>query len=174
MVLEASVALVASWRAHSPALLAFGGDSAIELASAVVVLWTFQAGAKLRASQIAGGLLFSLAAYIAAVSVASLLGYGESRPTLLGMAILGAAAILMPWLAREKRKLSAATGSTALRADAAQSGVCGYLALIALAGLAVNRFWHVRWADPLAALVIVPFVLWEGREALRGKPCGCH
>ncbi len=174
MVLEASVALFASWRARSPALLAFGGDSAIELASALVVLWTFRSGAKPRASQISGGLLFVLAAYVATVSVASLLGYGEPRPTLLGMAILGAAAILMPWLAREKRKLSATTGSSALRADATQSGVCAYLAVIALAGLAANRIWHAHRADPVAALVIVPLVLWEGREAIRGKPCGCH
>lgn len=174
MVLEAAVALFASWRARSPALLAFGGDSAIELASALVVLWSLGTDAKPRASQIAGGLLFALAAYVTTVSVASLLGYVDPRPTLLGMAILGAAAILMPWLAREKRKLSAATGSTVLRADAAQSGVCAYLAMIALAGLAANRIWHAPWADPIAALAIVPLVAWEGREAMRGRPCGCH
>jgi divalent metal cation (Fe/Co/Zn/Cd) transporter len=91
----------------------------------------------------------------------------------LGIAILIAAAAIMPWLAQEKRFLSAATGSAALRADAAQSGLCAYLSLIALMGLAVNAIWQVAWADPVVALVIVPFVIWEGREAIRGKACGC-
>ena len=97
----------------------------------------------------------------------------ESKPTFLGIAILIAAAAIMPWLAKEKRLLSAATGSAALRADATQSGLCAYLSLIALVGLAINAIWHVAWAHPAAALAIVPFVIWEGREALHGKACGC-
>ena len=103
----------------------------------------------------------------------ALLGYSEPKPTLLGIAILIAAAVFMPLLASEKRRLSALTGSTALRADAAESALCGYLSLIALAGLVVNAVWHVTWADSAVALAIVPIVIWEGREALRGKPCGC-
>ena len=82
------------------------------------------------------------------------------------------AAAGMPWLAREKRKLSAATGSAALRADAAESALCAYLSVIALVGLGMNAIWRMRWADPVAALVILPLILWEGREAIRGKPCG--
>ena len=74
----------------------------------------------------------------------------------------------MPWLAKRKRQLSAATASAALRADAAQSALCGYLALIALAGLAVNAIWGVRWADPVAALVLLPLIVREGREAIKG------
>jgi len=62
----------------------------------------------------------------------------------------------MPWLAKEKRRLSAATGSAALRADAAQSALCAYLSLIALVGLAVNAIWHMAWAGPVAALLINP------------------
>jgi len=178
MSVEAVVSLFAAWRAHSPALLAFGGDSAIELFSAVVVLWRFRANAALgdaerRAARVAGILLFALAAFIAASSVASLLGYSEPKPTFLGIAILVAAAVVMPWLAKEKRRLSGATGSAALRADAAQSALCAYLSLIALAGLAINAIWHVNWADPIAALAIVPLIVWEGREAMRGKACGC-
>ena len=177
MSVEAVVSLFAAWRARSPALLAFGGDSAIELLSAGVVLWSFNAAqhhAKHRASQIAGVLLFLLAVYVVAASVIALLGYSESEPTLLGIAILIAAAAIMPWLAKEKRLLSAATRSAALRADAAQSGLCAYFSLIALVGLAVNAIWHVAWADPVAALVIGPFVIWEGRrEAIRCKACGC-
>jgi divalent metal cation (Fe/Co/Zn/Cd) transporter len=111
--------------------------------------------------------------YVVAASVIALLGYSESKPTFLGIAILIAAAAIMPWLAKEKRLLSAATGSSALRADAAQSGVCGYLSLIALVGLVVNAVWHLKWADPLAALAIVPLVVWEGRKAMQGKTCDC-
>ena len=171
------MSLFAAWRASSPALLAFGGDSAIELFSAVVVLWRFRTtaheNAERRAARVAGALLFALAAYVAITSVASLLGYSEPKPTLLGIAILVAAALVMPWLAKQKRRLSGATGSAALRADAAQSALCAYLSLIALAGLAINAIWPLKWADPTAALVVVPLILWEGREALRGKACGC-
>ena len=177
MSVEAVVSLFAAWRARSPALLAFGGDSAIELFSAMVVLWRFRTtaheNAERRAARVAGALLFALAAYVAITSVASLLGYSEPKPTLLGMAILIAAAAIMPWLAKEKRRLSGATGSAALRADAAQSALCAYLSLIALAGLAINAIWCFKWADPLAALAILPLIVWEGREAMRGKACGC-
>jgi len=175
---EAVVSLFAAWRAWSPALLAFGGDSAIELLSAIVVLWRFRVGAvhedaEKRAARVAGALLFALATFVAVTSVTSLLGYSEPKPTFLGIAILVAAAVIMPWLAKEKRRLLGATGSAALRADAAQSALCAYLSLIALAGLAINAIWHVKLADPIAALVVLPLIVWEGREAMRGKACGC-
>jgi hypothetical protein len=157
MSVEAVVSLFAAWWARSPALLAFGGDSAIELFSAVVVLWRFRASAahedvEKRAARVAGALLFALAAYVAMTSVASLLGYSEPKTTFLGIAILVAAAAVMPWLAREKRRLSGATGSAALRADAAQSALCAYLSLIALAGLAINGIWHLKWADSTSGM----------------------
>jgi divalent metal cation (Fe/Co/Zn/Cd) transporter len=177
MSVEAVVSLFAAWRARSPALLAFGGDSAIELFSAVVILWRFRTtaheDAERRAARVAGALLFALAAFVAVTSVTSLLGYSEPRPTFLGIAILVAAAVVMPWLAKEKRRLSATTGSAALRADAAQSALCAYLSLIALGGLAINVIWHVKWADPLAALAVLPLIVWEAREVMRRKACGC-
>ncbi len=178
MSAEAAISLFAAWRAKSPALLAFGGDSAIELFSAVVVLWRFRGSvehehAERRAARVAGVLLLALAAFVAVTSVTSLMGYSESKPTFLGIAILVTAAVVMPWLAREKRRLSGTTGSAALRADAAQSALCAYLSLIALAGLAINAIWHVKWADPVAAFVILPLIVWEGRKATRGKSCGC-
>jgi divalent metal cation (Fe/Co/Zn/Cd) transporter len=178
MSVEAAVSLFAAWRATSPALLAFGGDSAIELLSAVVVLWRFRVSdahedAERRAARVAGGLLFALAAFVAVASITSLLGYSEPEPTFPGVAIVVAAAVIMPWLAKEKRWLSGAIGSAALRADAAQSALCAYLSLIALAGLAINAVWRVAWADPIAALVVLPLIAWEGREAMRGKTCGC-
>ena len=97
------MSLFAAWRARSPALLAFGGDSAIELLSAAVVLWRFRVsdaheGAERRAARVAGALLLALAAYVAITSVVSLLGYSEAKPTLLGIAILVAAAIVTAFL----------------------------------------------------------------------------
>jgi len=178
MTVEAAVSLGAAWMARSPALLAFGGDSAIELLSAIAVLWRFRAHAdqqqsEKRAARIAAVLLFILAAYVVVVSALTVLGYSEPKTTFVGIAVLVAATAIMPWLAKEKRKLSAITGSAALRADAAESALCAYLALVALVGLGINAIWHLRWADPIAALVIVPLILWEGWEAMRGKACGC-
>ena len=178
MSVEAGVSLSAAWMTRSPALLAFGGDSAVELLSATVVLWRFRAHvvpghAERSASRVAGALLVALAAYVTMVSLMSLLGHNRPRPTDLGIVILIGAAMVMPWLAREKRKLSAATSSAALRADAAQSGLCAYFSLIALVGLAVNAVWHMAWADPVSALAVAPLILWEGKETIRGKACGC-
>jgi len=178
MTVEAAVSLAAAWMARSPALLAFGGESGIELFSAIVVLWRFRADAdqeqsEKHAARIAAVLLFILAAYVAVMSTLTLLGFSEPKTTYLGIAILIAAVAIMPWLAKEKRRLSTITGSAALRADAAESALCAYLALVALVGLGINAIWHVTWADPVAALVIVPLILREGREAMRGKACGC-
>jgi divalent metal cation (Fe/Co/Zn/Cd) transporter len=176
MGVEAGISLGAAWMARSPALLAFGGDSAIELLSAAVVFRRFckpSRGEKVeeRAGRIASGLLFVLAAFVVTTSVLTLLGHVEARPSLIGIAVLGLAAMIMPWLAAQKRRLSIMTGSAALRADAAESAVCGYLALIALAGLAVNAVWKVSWADPVAALALLPLIIREGWEAWKGKPC---
>jgi Co/Zn/Cd efflux system component len=177
MTIEAGVSLWSAWKARSPALAAFGGDSAVELLSALVVVRRFRGQASEQAersaARIAGLLLFVLAAFVVTTSVMSLRGYSEPKRSYLGMAVLAAAALIMPWLTREKRRLSALTGSAALRADAAESALCAYLSIIALAGLAAHALWGIQWADPMAALAIVPFIVFEAREALRGKPCGC-
>jgi divalent metal cation (Fe/Co/Zn/Cd) transporter len=171
MFLEAAVSLIAAWRAHSPALLAFGGDSAIELVSALVVYWRFrfhstEMKAEKFATRIAGGLLFALAAYVLLASGAALLGEREARPSLAGIALLLVAAVVMLWLASQKRKLSVVASSAALGADAAESAVCGYMAWIALAGLSVNAAWGIKWADPVAAMCLTPFIWREGWEAV--------
>jgi divalent metal cation (Fe/Co/Zn/Cd) transporter len=176
MSVEGGVALGAAWMARSPALLAFGGDSVVELLSAAVVFRRFYAPSQRehvekRAGRIAGGLLFVLAAFVVTTSVLTLLGRVEARPSTIGIALLVLAAIIMPWLAAQKRQLSIKTGSAALRADAAESAVCGYLALIGLAGLVVNAVWRVSWADPVAALALLPLILREGWEAWKGRPC---
>jgi divalent metal cation (Fe/Co/Zn/Cd) transporter len=176
MTIEAVVSLGAAWVARSPALLGFGGDSAVELLSAAVVLRRFylpsdQGHAEERAARIAGGLLFALGAFVAFTSILTLLGRVEARPSPIGITLLILAAVFMPWLARQKRKLSAATGSAALRADATESAVCGYLALIVLAGLLVNAIWRVTWADPIAAIALLPLIVLEAWEAMKGELC---
>jgi divalent metal cation (Fe/Co/Zn/Cd) transporter len=176
MSVEAVVSLGAAWTARSPALLGFGGDSAVELLSAAVVLWRFRSlsrgdHAEQRAARIAGSLLFVLAGFVALASILTLFGHVEARPSPIGIVLLILAAVVMPWLAKQKRQLSAATASAALRADAAESTVCGYLALIALVGLVVNATWRVSWADPIAALALLPLIVREGWEAMKGKPC---
>ncbi len=114
-----------------------------------------------------------MAAYVALVAALVLLGHREVKPSYLGMVVLIVAAIAMPLLARQKRKLSALTVSAALRADAAESALCGYLSIIALAGLVANAFWGVTWADPIAALCLIPLVVREGWQAVKGRPCEC-
>lgn len=178
MIVEACVSLSSAWMARSPVLLAFGGDSAIELLSAGVVLWRFREQARAeqvdrQAARIAGALLFAVAACVAAISAVSLLGYHEPRPTFVGLAVLAGAAAIMPWLARQKRQLSAMTNSAALRADAAESALCAYLSWIALVGIGLNAVWDIGWADPAAALIIVPLIVREGYQSMRGWAGRC-
>jgi divalent metal cation (Fe/Co/Zn/Cd) transporter len=174
MSAEAVASLVAAWLSHSPALLAFGGDSLIEFLSAAVVFWRFRFNlAEARAARVAGGLLFALAGFVVATSILSLVGYAEAHRNLVGIGILLAAAVVMPWLASRKRKLAVITSSAALKADAAESALCGYMAWIALAGLVVNAIWNKPWADPIAALALTPLILREGWEAIREARLGC-
>jgi divalent metal cation (Fe/Co/Zn/Cd) transporter len=175
MSAEAVVSLGTAWTSHSPALLAFGGDSLIELLSAGVVFWRFRFTlGEARAARIAGGLLFALAGFVLLTSVLNFIGYRDAQRSLVGIGVLLAAAVIMPWLASRKRKLAAVTSSAALKADAAESALCGYMAWIALAGLLVNALWDKPWADPVAALALTPLILREGWEALYSSRLGCQ
>lgn len=175
MSAEAVVSLGTAWTSHSPALLAFGGDSLIELLSAGVVFWRFRfALGEARAARIAGGLLFALAGFVLLTSVLNFIGSREAQRSLVGIGVLLAAAIAMPWLASRKRKLAVVTSSAALKADAAESALCGYMAWIALAGLVVNAVWNKPWADPIAALALTPLILREGWEAVHSSRLGCQ
>jgi divalent metal cation (Fe/Co/Zn/Cd) transporter len=174
MTVEAVVSLGTALSSHSPALLAFGGDSLIELLSAAVVFWRFRFDLnESRAARIAGGLLFALAGFVTLTSVLNFLGYREAQRSLLGIGILLVAAVVMPWLAKQKRQLAAVTSSATLKADAAQSGLCGYMAWIALVGLLANAIWGKPWADPLAALALTPLMLREGWMAFRSSKLCC-
>jgi len=174
MSVEAVVSLGTAWTSHSPALLAFGGDSLIELLSAAVVFWRFRFTlGEARAARIAGSLLFVLAGLVALTSVLNFLGYREAQRSLVGIGVLLAAAVMMPWLASRKRKLAVVTSSAALKADAAESALCGYMAWIALAGLAANAVWIKPMADPIAALALTPLILREAWEAVHSPKLGC-
>jgi divalent metal cation (Fe/Co/Zn/Cd) transporter len=177
MVVEIVVAFVAAIRAHSVALAAFGGDSAIEFLSATVVLARFRSPGWITervASKITGWLLVMLAAYVATHSLYVLIA-ARSKPeaSYLGIGLLVAAALVMPWLGRRKRQLAITTKSSALQADAAQSSLCGYLSWIALAGLLLNAMAHLTWADPIAALGLLPIVIKEAKEAFERRACAC-
>jgi len=174
MGLEAAVALFAAIRAHSVALAAFGADSGIEFLSVATVLWRFRSDrqhTEMTAAKITAWLLVALAIYIALASLSVFLFRRKPEPSYMGMILLIAAALIMPWLGREKRKLATAAGSSALRADAAQSSICAYLACIALAGLLLNAVAHIWWADPAAALCLIPLVIKEAKEAFEGHAC---
>ena len=175
MTVEAAVSLGTTWHAHSPALFAFGGDSLVELLSATVVFWRFRFQFdEGRAARIAGALLFVLAGLIVLTSVLNFIGYRESQRSWIGIFILLAAALAMPLIANQKRKLAVVASSAALRADAAESALCGYMAWIALVGLVVNVVWGKSWADPVAALALTPLILREGWQALRAKRLCCN
>jgi divalent metal cation (Fe/Co/Zn/Cd) transporter len=175
MTVEAVVSLGTAWSSHSAALFAFGGDSLIELLSAAVVFWHFRFTLnEVRAARMAGVLLFVLAGLVILTSVLNILGYREAQKSLLGIGILLAAALVMPWLASRKRQLAAITSSAALKADAAESSLCGYMAWIALAGLLPNAIWGKSWADSVAALTLVPLIVREGWEAMRSSRLACQ
>ena len=127
----------------------------IELLSAAVVFWRFRFMlGEARAARIAGGLHFALAGFVALTSVLNFVGYREAQRSLVGIGTLAAAAAMMPWLASRKRKLAVVTASAALKADAAESALCGYMAWIALAGLSL--------------------ILREGWEAVHSSRLGCQ
>lgn len=173
--IEAAVSLTTAWRAHSPALFGFGSHSLVELLSAAVVLGRFRFQFdEARTAKAAGILLLVLAGFVVLTSVLNFIGYREAKRSLIGMAILLTAAVAMSVLARQKRKLAAVTASASLKAYAAESAFCGYMAWIALAGLAVNVIWGLSWADPLAALVLTLFIVREAWEAVKTRRTCCQ
>ena len=183
-VVEGVVAIVAGALAGSVALIGFGVDSFIETTSGLVVAW--RCGRELqgldeerieqveaRASKIAGGLLLGLAAYITVDAGRRLLGYGEAADeSLIGIVLTAVSLVVMPVLGWAKIRTAAGLGSGALRADAYETIACAWLSLTTLTGLALNALLGWSWADPVAALVLVPLIVREGLEGLRGEECG--
>lgn len=186
MVLEASGSLGAGIIAHSVLLLAFGADSIIELASAALLYHRLSkeahampgsdiagiAALEEKASRISGWLLYALALYVVLQSGYGLLHRHTAETSFLGLAVAVIAALGMPILARAKLRIADEIGSKALRADAMETFTCGFLSWVLLAGLGANALLHWWWLDSVAALVLVPFLIKEGREAISGE-CGC-
>lgn len=184
MVIEASASIGAGIVAGSVLLLAFGVDSVIELISAGVLFHRLRKEAggtanaaeikalEHRAARIAGYLLYALAAYVVLQSGYGLLHRHTAETSGVGLAVALVAALGMPILARAKIRVADRIGSKALRADAMETFTCGFLSWILLAGLAANALLHWWWLDSVAALVLVPFLIKEGREAIKGG-CSC-
>jgi divalent metal cation (Fe/Co/Zn/Cd) transporter len=176
MLVECGASLYAAAAAHSPAMLAFGSDSLVELLSATLVLLQFSSLkiiSEEQAARIAGGLLFVLAVMVACTALLSVLLHLRPETSHLGMLVTIAALIAMPILATLKRREARRTNNVALAADAIQSATCAYLALVTLTGLAANALFHLPWVDSLAALIAVPILIHEGRSAWQGHACGC-
>lgn len=176
MLIECGIALYSARAAHSSAMLAFGVDSFVELLSAFVVLAQFSPRfplSRMMAARFAAVLLVALAVVVCATAILSLAGHVEPEGTKLGMAITIAALFVMPVLAWAKCRLSRETADAALAADAAQSGMCAWLAAVALLGVGMNSLWHITWADSAAAIIAIPMLLVEAKNAWRGDVCSC-
>ncbi len=188
MVIEAAIAISAGFAAHSISLEGFGIDSIIELIAGGILLWRLrveQRGrsveaieqAERRAAWLTAISLFALAAYIVAGSALAFITQSRPEASWWGVGVAIAAAIIMPLLWQGKLRVARRIGSVALKADAACSVTCAYMSLTLLVGLLLNRFFGLWWADPLAALALVYFIVREGREALHeartGEACSC-
>ena len=175
--MEAVAAFVFAWLSASLALLAFGLDSIVELFAGIVLIWRLrgewtgheEAAVERRALKLIGVTFFLLAIYIAAQATATLLGYtARPNPSVPGIVLVIASAVVMTLLYVWKSKIARRLRSRALRAEAVESLVCDVQDLTVLAGLGLNALWGWWWADPLAALALVPLLVKEGWEALFG------
>jgi divalent metal cation (Fe/Co/Zn/Cd) transporter len=176
MLVEFGVSAYAAVTAHSPAMLAFGSDSLVELLSATVVLLQWVPSMSIserRASRTAGVLLFVLAFMVVAIAVGSLALRLRPETSRAGIGITIAALVAMPVLASLKRREARRSRNAALAADAVQSATCAYIALITLAGLAANAAFHIAWFDSIAALLAVPILTNEGWSAWKNRGRGC-
>lgn len=181
-LLEGIISVVAGLLAGSIALVGFGFDSFIESLSGGAVLWRLHLDAPERreraeyiALKLVGISFLVLAAYVAFDAIKSLIQREPPEASYPGIAIAALSLVVMPFLARAKRKVASQLNSRALQADSRQTDICAYLSAILLGGLLLNALFGFWWADPVAALVMVPIIGREGLEALRGEQCGnCH
>ena len=188
-VIEAGVAVGAGIAYGSTALVAFGFDSMIEVAAAVILAWRLLAEIKgdadseekierieRKAAFWVGVTFFLLAAYVLYESVEALISGMRPHPGMVGVALAAVSAAVMPVLWRMKLKAAGRVGSAAMKAEAEETVICAYLSFILLAGLLLEKFFGLWWADSAAALFMLYFIVREGWEAIeesRGKKCGC-
>jgi divalent metal cation (Fe/Co/Zn/Cd) transporter len=184
--LEGLVSIVAGAIAGSVSLIGFGLDSIIEVTSGAVLLWRLhhdldhsrRERVERTTLRIVGGCFVALAAYIAYESATTLIGHEVPKRSIPGIIVATVSVIVMPLLARAKRRVAAGIGSGAMQADSRQTDFCTYLSAILLGGLLLNAVAGWWWADPVAGLVMVPIIAKEGVDGLRGKACcddcGCR
>lgn len=176
MVVEAVVSLGAGLVAGSLLLVAFGADSVIELVSGSILLWrlSVQASgggaerverAERRAAWVVSISLALLCVYVLASAIYGFIARARPETSPVGIVIAATAVLVMPWLGITKRRLATSLDSGALRGDAASSFTCAYMAATVLAGLVLNALFHWWWAEDLAALVFLFWLVGETREA---------
>lgn len=173
-VAEAVVAIAAGLAASSIALVGFGLDSTVEVMSAVVIVWQLQGAPEdreRRALQLIAVSFFALAAYVVVQSSYDLLSRSAPDASVVGIVLATASLVVMPLLAKAKRRNGRAMASAAVVADSNQTQLCAYLSAILLVGLVLNAVAGWWWADPLAAIGIAVLAVREGREAWRGDTC---
>lgn len=174
-VIEAIIALTAGKIASSTALIGFGLDSVIEVASAVAVAWQFSGSdpqARERtALKVIAVSFFALAAYVTFESGLSLLQGERAEHSTVGIVLAAVSLLVMPGLSYAQRRAGRELGSASAVADSKQTLLCTYLSAVLLVGLVVNSLFGWWWADALAALVIAAVAVREGREAWRGNHC---
>ena len=174
---EALVAIVAGYLAGSIALVGFGLDSVIETVSGATLLWRLkqrgdsETEAELRALRIVGLTFFALAGYVSYESIAAIWFRHQPRESLVGIILAAVSLVVMPLLGRAKRQVARQLSSRALAADGMETYLCSYLSFTLLLGLGLNAWLGWWWADPVAALAMVAFMIREGLEALRGASC---
>lgn len=174
-VVEAVVALAEGTRVSSSALIGFGLDSVVEIASAAAVAWQFSAddpeSREKTALRFIAFSFFALAAYVTVDAVRALAGVGEARPSTIGIVLAALSLAIMPALSLTQRAAGRELGSLSAVADSKQTLLCTYLSAILLAGLVLNSVLGWSWADPVAALGIAAIAVREGVNAWRGDPC---
>ena len=179
--IEGLLSVGAGIAAGSIALVGFGLDSFIEVASGSALLWRMKADRDVERRErverislrVVGFCFLALAAYVAIDSVHSLLQRTGPERSILGIAIGVASLFVMPLLARAKRNVGKAIDSPAMIADSQQTQFCTYLSAVLVAGLLLNFFFGWWRSDSVAGMVMVPIIANEGIEAVRGKQCSC-
>jgi divalent metal cation (Fe/Co/Zn/Cd) transporter len=177
---EAVVGIASGVIAGSIALVGFGVDSIIESFSGAILLWRLQrhkADEKREqlALKLVGISFFALAAYVAGDAAKTLIQREPTHASIVGICLAAVSIIVMPLLARAKRRVAARLNSRALAADSRQTDLCAYLSGILFVGLILNALFGLWWADSIAAILMVPIIAREGIEALKGDACdGCH
>ncbi len=176
---ECGASLVTGALAGSIALVGFGLDSAVEVASSLTALWllarhgdprTHEATER-RAAAIIGVCFLVLAAYVLYDALVTLVARRAPDATVSGIVVAALAVVAMPLLARWKRRVARELGSAALEAESRQSDICAYLSVLLLTALVLNALLGWWWADPVGAVIMVPIIGREGVTALRGDLC---